>query len=293
MAPEISIIIPAKDEAESIPQLAAELESVMAACGYAWECLWVDDGSRDGTLRLLRDLRARRPEHHFLSLDHSYGQSAALAAGFRQARGRILVTLDADLQNDPRDIPRLLAELERGSVAMVNGYRARRHDRWVRRVSSKVGNGFRNWVTREAVRDVGCSLRAMRAECARDLPLFHGMHRFLPTLVRMQGFGISEIPVAHRPRFHGRAKYGIRNRLLVGLIDTLGVRWLQSRRIRPWIREASLPGAAAPGEALARRHASPGAPVRATAGRDTERETAPARATAPRESDREATPAGR
>jgi dolichol-phosphate mannosyltransferase len=241
MDPQISIIVPAKDEAESIPQLAGEIEAAMETCGRAWECLWIDDGSTDATLDVLRALRAHRSEHHFVSLDRNHGQSAAFAIGFRLARGQLLVTLDADLQNDPRDIPRLLERLERGDAGMVNGVRARRHDGWVRKVSSRIANGFRNRVTRESVTDVGCSLRAFRAECVREIPVFRGMHRFLPTLVRMRGHRITEIPVGHRPRAHGRAKYGIGNRLWVGIADTFGVRWLQSRQVRPAIRVSSLP----------------------------------------------------
>ncbi|MBM3317643.1 MAG: glycosyltransferase [Candidatus Eisenbacteria bacterium] len=242
MAPDISIIVPARDEAATIPQLAAEIEAAMGASGRDWECLWIDDGSVDDTLLRLRELRARRGEHHFLSLDRGYGQSAALAVGFLRARGRVLVTLDADLQNDPADIPRLLAELEAGPAAMVQGVRIRRRDRWLRRASSRVANGFRNRVTGEAIRDIGCALRALRAECVERIPLFRGMHRFLPTLVRMGGWGVVEIPVAHRPRGGGRAKYGIRNRLWAGLLDTFGVRWWRSRRVLPRVRCSSMEG---------------------------------------------------
>ncbi len=239
---DVSVVVTVKDEEDSIPVLAAELEAVLDAAGLAWECVWVDDGSRDASLSHIQSLAARRPAHRYLSFDRNYGQSAALMAGFGSTLGAVIVTLDADLQNDPRDIPRLLDALRRGTAQMVNGVRTARHDRWLRRVSSRIANGFRNWITHEAVRDVGCSLRAFRAECVRDLPFFNGMHRFLPTLVRMQGYAITEIPVGHRPRQFGQAKYGVHNRLWVGIVDTFGVRWLQARHIRPRIRLRSETG---------------------------------------------------
>ncbi len=230
---QITLLVPVRDEEESIPLLAAEVEAVLDRLSRPWEMLWVDDGSTDGTLTRLRDLRARRAEHRWISFDRDYGQSAAFAAGIRLARGGIVVTLDADLQNDPRDIPDLLAVLDRGEADMVNGVRERRHDSWVRRVSSRIANGFRNRLTGESVRDVGCSLRAFRREFVLDVPLFRGMHRFLPTLARLQGARLAEISVRHRPRRYGRTKYGIGNRLWVGIEDTLGVRWLMRRAVRP------------------------------------------------------------
>ena len=239
MRAAVTILVPAKDEEESIPVLAAEIETVMDATGLAWECLWIDDGSTDGTLGILQDLHRRRPQHQYLAFDRNYGQSAALSAGFREAAGEILVTLDADLQNDPADIPRLLAALATGEAGMVNAVRARRRDSFTRRVSSRIANRFRNWVTHEQVTDVGCSLRAFRADCVRDVPCFKGMHRFLPTFARMRGHRIVEIPAAHRPRRFGRTKYGVNNRLWVGLLDTLWLRWLQERHVRPVVRLSS------------------------------------------------------
>jgi len=237
---DVSVVVPAKDEAESVGVLAAEIETALVPTGLAWECLWIDDGSRDDTLARLETLHAGDERHRILVFDRNYGQSAAMLAGFRRARGRMIVTLDADLQNDPADIPRLLELLAAGPAAMVNGVRAKRHDRWVRRISSRIANGFRNRLTHESVTDVGCSLRAFRAECVRDLPSFHGMHRFLPTLVRMQGYAITETPVGHRIRRYGTAKYGIGNRLWVGIADTFGVRWLMRRYVKPIVRYDSL-----------------------------------------------------
>jgi glycosyltransferase involved in cell wall biosynthesis len=155
------------------------------------------------------------------------GQSAALDAGARFARGGIVVTLDADLQNDPADIPRLLEKMDGFDV--VSGVRSKRRDTWVRRISSKIANGIRNRVTHESVTDVGCTLRAMRIEYLRRIPVFNGMHRFLPTLLRMEGARVTEVPVNHRPRLHGQPKYNIRNRIFRALADLFGVRWMQTR----------------------------------------------------------------
>lgn len=213
--------------------MARQIEDVLSTRTLEWEVLWVDDGSEDGSLEALKTLAAPGSRHRYLSFDHNYGQSAALLAGFQDARGSVVATMDADLQNDPRDLPRLLDELDAWDVEMVNGVRARRRDGWLRKVSSKIANGFRNWLTDEEVTDVGCSLRVVRREFVQDLPPFRGMHRFLPTLVRMQGGRVREVPVHHRPRVHGETKYGVHNRLWVGLRDAFGVRWLKARWVRP------------------------------------------------------------
>ena len=234
---EVSVVVPVEDEEESVPSLAREIEAAMAGLAKTWECLWVDDGSTDRTLPVLQELCGQSDVHRCISLDGNFGQSAALAAGLARARGAVICTLDGDGQNDPADFPALLARLEQGDTDMVNGVRARRHDSWIRKISSRIANGFRNFVTREKVRDVGCSLRVFRRECSEDIPVFKGMHRFFPTLVRMRGFRITEMPVNHRPRVRGQTKYGISNRLWVGLGDTFAVRWMQSRLVWPRVRE--------------------------------------------------------
>lgn len=170
-----------------------------------------------------------------LRFTENCGQSAALDAGFRAARGAVIATIDADLQNDPADLPRLLAALERADV--VNGIRVGRQDPWLRRASSRVANAFRNWATGDHVTDVGCSLRVMRVEFLRRVKLYRGMHRFLPTLLRMEGARVIELPVSHRPRRRGRSKYGIANRLWVALTDLLAVCWMQRRRLDYRLRE--------------------------------------------------------
>lgn len=233
---EVSVVVPVMDEEASVARLAEEIAEAMARTGRRWECVWVDDGSTDGTRAALEAVAAKRPEHRVVALDGHFGQSAALAAGFSSARGPIVATLDGDGQNDPADIPRLLERLDRGDVDMVNGVRAKRRDSFVRRASSKIANAFRNWLTKESVTDVGCSLRVFRKSCVEGIPVFKGMHRFLPTLARLRGARIAEVPVHHRPRTAGRTKYGIGNRLWVGISDTLAVRWMQRRLVWPRVR---------------------------------------------------------
>jgi glycosyltransferase involved in cell wall biosynthesis len=210
---------------------------------WVWECIWVDDGSRDGTLEQLRTLNRADPRHGFVAHDRNYGQSAALLTGFSRSSGRILATLDGDLQNDPADLPRLIRTLESQEVHMVNGVRANRRDAWLRRVSSRVANGFRNRVSGATATDVGCSVRAFYRTCIEGIPRFRGMHRFLPTLVAMRGWRVTEIDVNHRPRTHGTTSYGVHNRLWVGVADTFGVRWLSSRNVNPRVADASVESA--------------------------------------------------
>lgn len=229
-APWLSVVVPAFDEEENLPTLHREISAALDKLAKPAEIVFVDDGSRDGSLRVMHELAAEDPRVRVVALDGNHGQSAALEAGFRAVRGEVVATLDADLQNDPADVPRLLAHLDRADV--VNGVRADRRDTWVRKLSSRIGNGFRNWATGESVTDVGCSLRVMRAAPLRRVKLFRGMHRFLPTLLRMEGATVMEVPVSHRPRIHGQSKYGIGNRLFTGLRDVFAVRWMQSRALR-------------------------------------------------------------
>lgn len=223
------------EERDNLELLHRELSAALAEVKGGVELIYVDDGSRDGSAEVLLDLAKRDERVRVLRFAENSGQSAAFAAGFQAARGEIVATLDADLQNDPADLPRLLAALHHADV--VNGVRLGRRDGLVRRLSSRIGNGFRNWVTRESVTDVGCSLRVMRASYLRRVKLYRGMHRFLPTLLRLEGARVTELPVSHRPRRHGRSKYGIGNRLFVGLADVFAVRWMQKRQLRWRLRD--------------------------------------------------------
>jgi glycosyltransferase involved in cell wall biosynthesis len=195
----------------------------------------VDDGSTDGTVSALKQAKEKLPELVIVRLAANSGQTAAFHAGFACARGDTIVTLDADLQNDPADIPKLLALLDRWDV--VCGYRGKRMDSPLRRLSSRIANATRNKLTGDSIRDVGCSLRAFKAECVRGLKLYEGMHRFLPTLLKMDGWTVTEMAVNHRPRARGKSKYGVTNRLFKAARDLMAVRWMQARRLKYEIAE--------------------------------------------------------
>ena len=242
---ELSIVVPVKDEEQSIPFLAREIDQAMADCGYGWECLWVDDGSKDRSLETIRGIVAANPRHRYISLARNQGQSAALSAAFGQVAGAIIATLDGDGQNDPADIPKMAQLIREGRYQVVHGYRQRRQDGLARKLASRLANDFRNFTTGKNVRDVGCSTRCFQAACAEVLPRFAGMHRFLPTFFDMAGFTWCELPVNHRPRLRGTSKYTINNRLWVGLADCFGVLWLRRRAIAWKIAERS--GDAGPG----------------------------------------------
>ncbi len=229
------MVIPVYEERDNLEPLHRELSAALADVPGGVEFVYVDDGSRDGSGERLADLAKRDGRVRVLSFVANSGQTAAFAAGFEAARGEVVATLDADLQNDPADLPRLLAALDRADV--VNGVRVGRQDGFVRKLSSRIGNGFRNRMTHESVTDVGCSLRVMRASYLKHVKLYRGMHRFLPTLLRMEGARVTELPVNHRPRRHGRSKYGIANRLFVGLADVFAVRWMQARKLSWRLRD--------------------------------------------------------
>jgi dolichol-phosphate mannosyltransferase len=229
--PSLSIVVPVRDESQNVQPLAAEIDSAFAT-HPVWECIWVDDASRDDTLARLREVCAADAHHRVLRFPEHRGQTAALLAGWRAARFEFVGALDGDRQNDPTDLPRLLDRAMESGLDMVNGVRARRQDSWVRRVSSRIANDFRNRVTGDHVTDVGCSVRVLRREYVDAIPHFRNMHRFLPTLVRLTGGRVGEAPVAHRPRAAGRTKYGVHNRLWVGIADTLAVRWMTRRSLR-------------------------------------------------------------
>ena len=236
-APDLSVVLPVYNEEESVGLLCAELAEVLDGSGLDYEIIFVDDGSRDRSAEVIRALRESAPRVRLIRLKANAGETAALDAGFKAARGRWVVSMDADLQNDPHDIPRLLSHLE--SWDAVTGWRARRSDgdSLVRRVSSRVGNTIRNALSGESIRDSGCTFRAFRRECLRDLQLYRGFHRFLPQLLRMQGYRVIEVPVSHRPRRFGRSKYGVMNRAFVAFADLLVVCWMKDRLLRYEIAE--------------------------------------------------------
>jgi glycosyltransferase involved in cell wall biosynthesis len=229
MTPQVSVIIPVFNEKGNVAQLQTELE--LALKDLSHELLFVDDGSQDLTIEQIK----RSPSVRILEFEKNTGQSAAIYAGLFAASGRILVLIDGDLQNDPGDIPRLLAEIDRGAD-LVCGYRLKRQDTWFKRIQSRIANGVRSRFTKDGVRDTGCTLKAMRRECREALIPFQGMHRFIPALIKGLGYKIAEIPVNHRPRQYGCSKYSFGNRALRATIDMFGVRWLLGRQIRIRIR---------------------------------------------------------
>jgi glycosyltransferase involved in cell wall biosynthesis len=223
-SPAVSVVVPLFNEEENVPILQAELTTALAGLDY--EIIFVDDGSVDQTAQGI----APDPRVRVLHFERNAGQSAAMFAGLQNARGAVAVLIDGDLQNDPGDIPKLLAEIERGAD-LVCGYRAQRKDTVVKRITSRVANFVRSRFTKDGVRDTGCTLKAMRRECVGALVPFKGMHRFIPALVKGAGYNLVEVPVNHRPRKFGQSKYGLGNRALRATMDMFGVRWLLSRRL--------------------------------------------------------------
>ncbi len=225
----LSVVLPVYNERENLQPLWEELRGELERSGRPFEVIFVNDGSEDGSDGVLDRLAESDHRVKILHFESNAGQTAALDAGFRAACGEIVVTLDSDLQNDPADIPLLLERI--GSLDAVVGYRVDRRDPWSRRVSSRIANAVRNLVSEERIADTGCSLKAFRRECLSRLQLYDGMHRFLPTLLRMEGLVVEEIPVRHRPRRWGTSKYGLLTRLVSACCDLLVVRWMKKRRL--------------------------------------------------------------
>ncbi|MFK7759228.1 MAG: glycosyltransferase family 2 protein [Phycisphaerales bacterium] len=238
---ELSIIAPAHNEEENIDLLIEEMEAAISPLGISFEFIIVDDGSTDATRAKTIAHQSSRPWVRCISMTNTpagsgNGQSAAFHAGFRGARGRLVATLDADLQNDPADYPAMLTLMESTSADFVQGDRSaarRQGDAWIRQIGSWVGRKFRLWLLGDSITDTGCSLRILKREIAIKLPLeFKGAHRFIPVTARHLGYTVVEMPVAHRNRHAGEPKYGmgITKRALPGLIDLFAIRWMRSRR---------------------------------------------------------------
>ena len=230
MTPEVSVVVPACNEAGNVAPLAREIAAVLRG-RCAFEMIFVDDGSTDGTAEELLSARAAGLEE-LRVLRHSVrsGQSAAVRSGVRAARGAWIATLDGDGQNDPADLPSLLAARARYPDALlIMGQRTRRRDTWLRKVSSRIANGVRRWMLQDGTPDTGCGIKVFQREAFLELPAFDHMHRFLPALFRRAGSNVVSIAVNHRPRTLGLSKYGVHNRLWVGIVDLFGVRWLNAR----------------------------------------------------------------
>ena len=227
----ISVVVPVHDEERSVALLYEELQAALEPSGEPWEAIFVDDGSLDGSFAALTRLHARTANVRVVRLRRNFGKSAALAAGFAQARGETVVTIDGDLQDDPSEIPRLLAKLEEG-FDLVSGWKARRRDPWRRRVVSRIFNAVTGRVSGLRLHDMNCGLKAYRSEVVRGLPLYGELHRFIPVLAHYRGFRVAELPVNHRPRTHGRSRYGL-ERYLRGFLDLLTVTFMGRFRHRP------------------------------------------------------------
>lgn len=229
---DLSVVIPVYDEEDSLRLLWPEIRQVLEPTRLRYEVIFVDDGSRDRSAEVVRAFREQDQRVRLLRLKVNAGETAATDAGLKAALGRHVVVMDADLQNDPRDIPAMLGHLDRWDA--VTGYRVDRAagDSRIRRISSRIANRVRNRLSEESVQDSGCTFRAFRRECLRELVLYRGFHRFIPTLLRMRGLRVLEMPVNHRPRRFGRSKYGIGNRAARAFVDLLMVRWMKNRRLR-------------------------------------------------------------
>ncbi|CCB85357.1 MULTISPECIES: glycosyltransferase family 2 protein [Parachlamydia] len=236
--PYYSIVIPLKDEEDNIIPLIAEVESVMEKLEQPWELICVEDGSQDKTPDILKALAQEKPYLRALIFTQNFGQSSAFDAGFKAARGEFVITLDGDRQNDPSDIPRLLEAAK--EYDLVCGIRTKRKDNWVKRITSRIANFVRSRLCQDGVQDTGCSLKVYRTTCLKQIKMFHGMHRFLPALFRMEGFRITQVPVNHRERTQGTTKYNFFNRSFNTVADMLAVRWMTQRKLNYTI-EKELP----------------------------------------------------
>lgn len=233
---ELSLVAPAYEEEENLERLYERVREVFGD-RLRWELVLVDDGSRDRSPDVIRALAAADERVIGAMFSRNCGQTAATAAGIQLARGKVIATIDADLQNDPGDLPAMLAKLP-GHDAVV-GYRMKRHDDFVRRASSRIANGIRNQISGDQIRDTGCSLKVFQADAIQSIPLFEGMHRFLPTLLRYHGFSVIEHPVGHGPRLAGKSKYGVANRAWRAFKDLIAVRWMRGRRLLLPLREVT------------------------------------------------------
>ena len=230
-AVDLSIVVPALNEGEALPDLLGEIERACGSLGVSWEAIVVDDGSTDGTMKLVERLAAEQPDIRGIRLRRNFGKSAALAAGFEHASGRTIVTIDGDGQDDPADIPALLAELGRGAD-LVSGWKRQRRDPARRRLASRIFNRVTAWLTGVSMHDMNCGFKAYRGECARALDIYGELHRYMPVLAVQQGWQVAEIPVNHRPRAHGSSRFGL-ERYFRGALDLLTVVFLGRYQYRP------------------------------------------------------------
>jgi glycosyltransferase involved in cell wall biosynthesis len=236
--PSLSVVMPIFNEEENLPLVVPAVAEVLDSTGEGYEVLLVDDGSTDGSYGTMLELQQQFPAVRCLRLKSNAGQTAAMTAGFRSARGEVVITLDADLQNDPADIPLLLEKLDEYDAAV--GWRHKRQDSTWKLIQSRIANWIRNKLSGENITDTGCSLKAYRRACLENLKMYDGLHRFLPTLIKMEGYSVAEVKVSHHPRKHGNSKYGMMNRAIPAFFDLLAVRWMKKRTLNYDIEEERL-----------------------------------------------------
>jgi glycosyltransferase involved in cell wall biosynthesis len=230
---DLSVVVPMLNEQENLPDLYQQLKTALQPSGLRYELIFIDDGSSDGSWRVIQSLAATDPSVRGLRFRRNFGQSAAFGAGFARAEGAVVVTIDADLQNDPADIPMLLDVLRERDCDIVSGWRINRQDDYLsRKLPSRLANGLISWVTGVSLHDYGCSLKAYRAEIVKNLRLYGDLHRFMPALASSMGVRVEELPVNHRPRTRGKSKYGLWRTLWV-LIDLISVKFFLSYGTRP------------------------------------------------------------
>jgi dolichol-phosphate mannosyltransferase len=232
MTPTISICVPVYNERDNLPLLHEAICAVADHQQIAFELLLVDDGSKDGSWEAIQKLCAKDVRVRGLRFQSNCGETAASDAGLRHARGIYVMTMDADLQNDPKDIPAFLAAFADPSVDCVCGTRVATRgqgDKFIRVASSRIANWVRNKLSDETITDAGCTYRCFKRECVAKMKLYRGLHRFIPTLLKMEGYKVVEIPVTNNPRLHGESKYGVWNRLFKSFRDLLAIRWMKSR----------------------------------------------------------------
>ena len=236
--PVLSLVIPCYDEQDNLRPLVAAIRAAVDPLKLAYEIIFTDDASKDKSWEILKELAASDPRIRALRFAFNSGQSAALWAGMKAARGQYLVTLDADLQNDPKDLPKFLEPLKQFDCVCGTRVEARgQGDNFIRVASSRIANWVRNKVSGESISDAGCCYRAFKRECIDNLKFFKGMHRFLPTLFKIEGFTVTEIAVSHNPRTAGQTHYGVWNRLFASSYDLLAVRWMKKRMFRYQVAE--------------------------------------------------------
>lgn len=225
-----SVVIPVKDEEGNIVPLIQEIEQTMEPLNEPWELICIDDGSTDTTGQILKSLLPTIPQMKIISFDSNYGQSSALDAGFKASKGDFVITLDGDGQNDPKDIPRLISNIQ--DFDLICGIRKKRKDTFSKRFISKIANYFRSRICDDGVQDSGCSLKIYRRNCLDKIKMYHGMHRFLPALFKIENFRIGQIDVNHRERLKGKSKYNLFNRSFNTIADLFAVYWMKKRQLK-------------------------------------------------------------